>query len=694
MTLADDQRFLGRGGLSHRRPSTFGRFHFGVCYYPEHWDDRTRRDDAKRMADAGMNVVRMAEFAWSVIEPKPGSFTFAFFDDVIGELADHGIDTILCTPTATPPHWLLRRHPDMVQITASGQPLIHGSRQHASYFHNGFRAASREITRAMAEHWRNHTSVIGWQTDNEFHCHSGTDYSEAAVAAWHVWLGAKYETIDRLNATWGTAFWNQTYDAFDNVPLPKADAPTYANPAHHADFLRFLGDGVSDFQREQVTILRKTNPGWWITHNGVFEPLDYRGQLTGDLDVLGYDVYSMFHTPERRAARQAFNCDRVRGFSGNFIVPEHQAGAGGQTEYMLEQPMPGEMRQQVYRTIARGADSLLFFRWRSCRVGAEQYWLGLVDHDNVGRRRLDEATQIGSELREIGPKLLGSTVAIDCAMAECDADVAIGHNACTLGLPEPKSIASDVHDALLSAGLSPGCVHPSDDLSGVGLYIIPHWAIFDTAWVEQLTSWVHQGGRLVVGARTATRDLANNIVPDTLPGVLRDLAGVTISDYGPLHSEGRPVHLDNGIRGQHWFEAIEPDDGTDVLHRWDARALGNPPAITRRTVGAGWVSYVGTYLTPEVIGTLMPTWTADFPRLRLSDLPADIEFVRREHPDGSVIDFFFNNAVRGSIAIPVSGTALLGETDGAQMTLPPFGVGVVMSEMPTSRSASPRPDAV
>ncbi len=635
------------------------------------------------MADAGMNVVRMAEFAWDVLEPAPGKHEFGLFDDVIGTLGEQGIDSILCTPTATPPMWLLKKHPEMVRIDHNGRVMVHGSRQHASHMHEGFRAASRDITRVMATHYQDNPRVIGWQTDNEFHCHFSEDYSDAAADAFRTWCASRYGDIKTLNETWGTAFWAQTYDSFDDVPLPKPEAPTFPNPAHHLAYFQFLNHAITVFQAEQIKILRETNGDWWITHNGVFHHVDYRGEFGQDLDLLGYDVYPMFHGPDRRAQRQAANLDGVRGLTGNFIIPEQQSGAGGQTQYMLEQPLPGEMRQMAWRSIARGADALLFFRWRSCRSGAEQYWLGLIDHDNIGRARYEEAARLGKEVKAVADALLGTHVAIDVGIAGGDLLVEDGHYTCPLGLPPPKKFGEGVHEAFSDAGYTPGFVHPEDELSPCGIYVIPHWAIFDPEWVPKLEQWVQAGGTLIIGARTGTRNLHNNIVAQTPPGCLAELAGCRVESFSPvlLKSEkiapvGRPASMEiNGktLAVDFWRESLKVDDGVEVIGSWPDR--DGEPAVTRRTVGKGVVCYVGTMLIPQVLHAVLDSLAPDIEKLRPASLPATVEQVVRQDGTGRRLRFLLNNADEEVvIETPGERDLLAGEASNGTVRLPRFGV--------------------
>jgi beta-galactosidase len=670
---------------SHLRPAPFGRFLWGVAYYPEQGELATLDQDAERMQAAGMNTVRMAEFAWDLMEPEEGRFDFALFDDAIARLGRRGIRTILCTPTAAPPRWLSVRHPEILRVNSAGVTLRHGSRQQASHCSPIFREYSRRITRAMAEHFRDNPHVIGWQTDNEINCHFSEDYSAAAQSAWVDFLRARFhDDVGALNRAWGTAFWAQTYARFADVPLPARGLPTHVNPAHHLDYFRFIADSVARFQHDQVEILRATQPRWWITHNGTYRLVDYRGQFGRDLDVLGYDVYPMFsYDPRQRAVNQAWALDATRAWSGNFFVPEHQSGPGGQTDYFHDNPEPGELRQLIYSTIAHGADSLLLFRWRTARFGAEEYWCGVLDHDNVPRRRYAEVSQVGGELARVGPALLGTHVAVDVAVAATDFDTDYAHETLHFNLPSPGAVASELHGRLWQAGYRVGVVHPSDTLNGLKLYIIPHWPLFNPAWLPRLEQWVKDGGVLVIGARSGTKDLDNNVTTDLLPGVLRPLVGATVVEYGRQNSpETRPLELEIGGRRivtREWYEQLAPDPGTDVWLRWQSRHLAGTPAATLRRVGRGAVIYVGTYLTGASGEALVPELVKLAGLQRpLPGVSDGVEVVWREAGDRSLC-FVINHTEQPQVIDnPPKGRDLVGDREvGDRLTLPAWGVAVI-----------------
>lgn len=669
---------------SHVRTSPFTQFLWGAAYYPEHGELATLDQDAERMRAAGMNTVRMAEFAWDLMEPEEGRFDFALFDEAIARLGAKGVRTILCTPTAAPPRWLTLKHPEILRVDARGLAQRHGSRQHASTASDVFREHSRRITRAMAAHFRDNPHVIGWQTDNEFNCHFSEDYSRGAELAWIEYLRGKFrDDIAALNRAWGTAFWAQTYARFEDVPLPVRGAPTHLNPAHHLDYFRFIAWSVARFQHDQVEILRAAQPRWWITHNGLFRLVDYRGAFGRDLDVLGFDVYPQFTwDPRERGARQAWTLDAARAWTGNFLIPEHQSGPGGQTDYFHDNPEPGELRRMLYTSLAHGADGILLFRWRSARFGAEEYWCGILDHDNVPRRRYAEVAQVGAELDRVGPALLGTHVAINVAVAATDFDNTYAHETLHFGLPAPDEVAAELHGCFWRAGCRVGVVHPSDTLDGVKLYVVPHQALIDPAWLPRLEAWVRAGGVLVLGARSGTKDLDNNVVTDPPPGVLRGLAGATVVEYGRQNApDQRPLEIEIGGRrvvSDHWYEQLEPAEGTEAWLRWGSRHLADSPAATSRVLGSGRVIYVGTYLTRVVAEALVP----ELVKLAqvgpaLPGLPAGVEVTCREGADRALWFVINHNEVPVTVSLP-EGRDLVSDRDvNGTLELPAYGVAVV-----------------
>ncbi len=241
-------------------------FALGSYYYPEQWDASQWERDLKKMSDMGIQFTHFAEFAWGRMEPEEGVYDFDWLDHAV-ELADkYGLKVILCTPSPTPPVWLSKKYPDILAQRDNGILIQHGRRQHASWSSDRYRQYVEKIVAKLGERYGHHPAVIGWQIDNEPGHYGLVDYSQNAQNKFRVWLKSKYGTIDKLNMTWGNAFWSETYQTFDQIRLPNAqELPEKPNPHAMLDLNRFMADELAGF-----AICRRMYCGVTLTkHNGL-----------------------------------------------------------------------------------------------------------------------------------------------------------------------------------------------------------------------------------------------------------------------------------------------------------------------------------------------------------------------------------------------------------------------------------------
>ena len=136
-------------------------FYFGVDYYPEHWPQERWETDAALMEQLGIQVVRMGEFSWTKMEPKEGEFHFEWLDQAINTLAAHGIQTVLGTPTAAPPAWMVRQDPDILPMDSHGLRREFGGRHHDCQSNHHYRQHVRRLVTAMAARFGHHPHVVG-----------------------------------------------------------------------------------------------------------------------------------------------------------------------------------------------------------------------------------------------------------------------------------------------------------------------------------------------------------------------------------------------------------------------------------------------------------------------------------------------------------------------------------------------------
>ncbi|MCK0127383.1 beta-galactosidase [Erythrobacter sp. F6033] len=557
----------------------------GCCYYPEHWPEDNWADDARRMAEMGLSLVRIGEFAWSRIEPEPGQLVWDWLDRAIETLHTAGLAVILGTPTATPPKWLVDQMPDMVAIDEQGRPRGFGSRRHYCFSHLGYRKECRRIVTAMAQRYGDHPAVTMWQTDNEYGCHDTIlSFSDAAAARFREWLQVRYGTTEALNEAWGNVFWSMEYRSFDEVDPPHLTV-TEANPAHWLDYRRFASDEVASFNLEQAEILRAHSPSRDITHNfmGFFTEFDHY-DTARDLDVATWDSYPLgfleqfwFGEDDKRDyLRQghpdiaAFHHDLYRGVtgSGRWGVMEQQPGPVNWARYNPA-PLPGMVKLWSLEAMAHGAEFTSYFRWRQAPFAQEQMHAGLLRPDGKDAEAAHEARDAAKIIGEIGPQ--------DAAKAPVA--LLFSYEAAWVCGIQPQGasfryleLIYEWYSALRKRGLDVDIVSADASLEGYKMVCAPTLPIVSEELVAELKTL---DCPVLIGPRSGSKT-ESFCIPDGLaPGNLRELIPLTVSRVESLR--GGVAEAGDGFEVTRWMEQIESDltpevslsDGRGVVFKHD-----------------------------------------------------------------------------------------------------------------------------
>src|SRR5258706_1266341 len=163
------------------------------------------------MLDAGVNVVRMGEFAWGLFEPEEGKFDFDWMRRAMDLFGRAQIKVVLGTPTAAPPLWLAKKHPEILPIDERGLTQHAGTRRAYCLNSDLYWEYSQKLVRALASALGKHPQLIAWQIDNGLGGHNTeASFNEESRRDWYRWLAAKYGTLEKLNHFMGTRFWRQT----------------------------------------------------------------------------------------------------------------------------------------------------------------------------------------------------------------------------------------------------------------------------------------------------------------------------------------------------------------------------------------------------------------------------------------------------------------------------------------------------
>lgn len=647
----------------------------GTAWYPEHWPEERWEKDLALMQAAGINMVRVAEFAWSRMEPQEGQFDFVWLDRAIDLAAKHGIKTVLGTPTAAPPAWLTQKYPETFAVWEDGRTATHGNRTQYRFTSEKYLQFCRRIAEEMAKRYGHSPNVIGWQIDNEY---GPVSYDPETRQKFQQFLKARYKTLDAVNQHWSTYYWSQSYDNWEEIPFGPG------NPGLMLEWKRFISQTFRDYQHNQVAVIRaNADPRQFITHNfmGFNGNFDHY-ELSEELDLASWDHYVPVGHPDPLWNGQVH--DLTRGFKRkNFWIMETQPGFvnWASVNTALEK---GEVRQMAWSDIGHGADAVSFWQWRSALGGQEQYHGTVVGPDGNPRPIYEEVAQLGKEFAKTGEVLRGTTPTPQTAILyDYDSRWAIEFQKQTREF-DPIGNLHTFYRPLRQLTHDVDIVHPSAPLLQYKLVVVPALNVMPEAIAQHLVEYVNNGGHLVLGARTGLKDEYNALLPSRQPGfALSKLLGGHVVEFYALE---KPIPVSGKLgsgEAKVWAEMLEatsPDTEVLLTYGKSNGWLDGKPAVISRKLGKGRITYVGAQLNEAVMSSLTK-WMVEDSAVApaLGPVPNGVEVSRRAG-DGKEVFILVNSTTEPqTITLPRPMRELLKDAPAASsLTLPAGDVGVLV----------------
>jgi beta-galactosidase len=668
--------------VSQSAPVSPQPLRLGTAWYPEQWPEQRWEADLQLMQDAHMNVVRAGEFAWAAMEPSEGNFEFGWLDRAITLAAKHHIAVVLGTPTAAPPAWLTTKYPDTLRVDEDGKRAQHGNRQHFSFTSPRYRQFAAQIALEMAQRYGHNPNVLGWQIDNEL---AAPSFDASAKLQFHQWLRHRYGTIAELNRRWATAYWSQTYDSFDEIPVHAKSE----NPALLLDWKRFVSDTWASYLANQIAVIRQhaarsqfitTNTMHWNT--GFDHYVVHR-----DLDLAAWDDY--FPDGHLDPILNAAEHDLVRGYKQrNFWLMETQPGFvnWGAVNASLA---PGVTREMAWQAVGHGADAVLYWQWRSALNGQEQYHGSVLGADGTPVPIYAEIQQIGAEFERVNQALaessFGSLTAATphasvAILNSYDSYWAIDFQRHTTKFDYVSQI-TDLYRAVQPLAQAIDILSPDANLASYKVVFAPALNILPEATARNLLEYVQQGGHLVLGPRSGMKNVDDALDTARQPGPLAQALGGHVGQYYALD---KPVSITGPLGGGSaavWAETLIPTaPDTRILMTYSDAAgwlAGKPTAISH-AYGKGTITYVGATLDPALMHAFVASTLASAGlQPILPNLPVGVELMERSNANGDRVWILINHgAASQTVDANHEGTDLLTGKQDAHIALAPHGVAV------------------
>jgi beta-galactosidase len=649
----------------------------GADWYPEQWPEARWETDLRMMEAAHLNVARIAEFAWSRMEPSEGHFDFDWLERVIRLAGKHHVTIVLGTPTAAPPAWLTRKYPDTLRVESDGRRVTHGNRAHGSVTSQRYREFCRRIAEEMANRFGHEPNVAGWQIDNEYG-YALMSYDDDTKRQFQEWLKEKYKSIDALNEHWATAYWSESYDDWSEIPIPVGEH----NPGLMLDWKRFVTYAWAGYQQNQIDAIRAhAEVRQFITGNFMgysFDGFDHY-VIAKPLTFVAWDDY--VGSGQLDPDKNGISHDAMRGLKQeNFWVIETQPGSVNWST-LNNSLDKGAVRAMAWHDVGHGADEVSYWQWRSALNGQEEMHGTLVGPDGEAEPLLSEVTQTAEEFAKTESAFRGTRVVSQVALlSDYESRWAIDWQKHTEKYDHFAILKSYYH-ALRKLSQSIDIVSPDAPLDAYKLVVAPDLNIISKERANHLASYVRDGGHLVLGPRSGLKDEYNALLTTRQPGYLAEELGGRVEQFYALENSV-PVSGEWGAgKTSIWAEHVKvtsPD--TEVLVRYGRSNgwLDGQPAVVTRRVGKGRITYIGTLLDDALMKTAAEWVIGDAQvSAAFGKVPDGVEVSRRVSATSSVYVLINFNETKQTIALPSPLKSLLDEKNVSTIELPQYGVAVL-----------------
>lgn len=581
--------------------------YLGAAYYPEDWPLSQVDADVELMVRAGMNVMRVGEFAWHSMEPEEGWYQFDWLHMVVEKLGAAGIAVILGTPTATPPIWLVERYPEVLFVTDEGKQLAHGARRHVCPNNLVYRDYCARIVTKMAEEFGDDDRVIGWQIDNEVYPLGGWPPRSCCcpicVRQFQAWMRDQFGTIDRLNGAWCLHLWSQAYRSFDQLPPPRRDI--WHHPSLLAAWAHFSSDSYAGYVKHQADILHEKAKQPVGTDMMPFDGVDY-ADMHRCLDLVQFNHYNEMDN----LWRAAFWFDFIRPLKpAPFWNTETQTSWNGSVAINSGLKDPGFCRANSWLPIAMGGEANLYWLWRQHWAGQELMHGAVVSSAGRPLHVFPEVQEIAAGLATSSEFLRGTRpVQAHLALLYSQRVARVQtFQPIMPGLSYQSKVQESIYRPMLQAQLRPDIISPEADLSEYRVIVAPLLLSLDEADLRsRLREWVEAGGILVIGPMSDIRDGQGAKFTHAPLGSLEEWTGVYCRHTVPGVPKDLKLRWDDGHEsaGSLWFDAFEPNEAQVLATYldWPNEGLA---AVTSSSLGNGKIVLLGTLPPPEDLQSLL-----------------------------------------------------------------------------------------
>jgi beta-galactosidase len=625
-------------------PDKMDNILYGTAYYEEYMPYERLDQDVQLMHRAGISVVRMGESSWGLWEPQDGHFEFAWMDRVVDRMQQAGIKVILGTPTYSVPAWMYLEHPEIFIKRLDGKTITFGYRQNTDLMNLTYRFYCERVIRKLLEHYKNNSTVIGWQIDNE--TSSGDAANPDVQAGFVEYLKKKFKTVDEINKDWLLNYWGQRLNDWTEIPSQEG----IINPGWKLEWQRYQQWITTDFLAWQARIVNEyKRPDQFITHDLAGPPRAQVNErdIAFSMDIMAANPY---HSAQDQFDGLASSMagDYTRSLKKtNYLVTETNAQTIGWDSKEQFPPYDGQLRLDVYTHLSSGANMVEYWHWHSIHNGQETYWKGVLSHDLEPNRAYAEVSRTAHELQHIGSHIVDLHQNNKVALLY-SADSYYGIEFMKFSdKVNYRTLLGQMYFALYHNNVGVDFVFPeTTNLSSYKVVIAPLLYVASDEVLNRLAEYVRNGGHLVTTFKSGFTNEYDTVRWTVAPGPLRNAAGFRYQEFSSLAKSlaltGDPFHAGGENKVSEWAEMLILE-GAQPLAYYDHSFFGKYPAITRNSFGRGTLTYEGTVLSDQLQSEVL------LDVLQLAglkgpdqDLPVSMHVKHGTNREGKTVHYYLN----------------------------------------------------
>lgn len=510
----------------------------GGDYNPEQWLNRPDilEKDIEMLKEAGCNVVSLGIFSWSTLEPEEGFYQTKWLENIVNNLYENGIYTILATPTGARPKWMADKYPEVLRVDENRRRMLFGFRHNHCYTSPVYREKTAKINGLLSQRLGKHPGVILWHVSNEY---GGECHCPLCQKAFRNWLREKYGTIENLNDKWCTTFWSHTYQSFDQIESPSSIGETQLH-ALNLDWKRFVTHQTADFLHHEVQAIREGGSTLPTTANLMYyyDGLDYF-RLAKEIDVVSWDTYPTWHKEAvmETAYDNGMCHDLMRSLKNKPFFQMESCPGSTNWQGVSKLKKPGVLFSQSMQAIAHGGEGALYFQIRQSRGASEKFHGAVIDHyGGKDTRVFKEVAKTGQALAQIS-ELAGSRVVSKVAIlfdwsSRWAMEDSQGPRNKGLHYME---VLRKVYRGFRKKGLNVDLIDMECNLSGYEILAIPMGYMFKEGFAEKVRAFVEKGGTLITTYWSGIADDTDRCYLGGTPYGLMDVLGIRSEEIDGLY---------------------------------------------------------------------------------------------------------------------------------------------------------------